>query len=179
MRILMLTLIAPYPPDSGPKIKTYNVLQYLCERHEVTLVSLVRNEQERAHAESLRRICREVYTVPFQRSRWKDARFLLKSALTGESFILSRDASPELHQLLRQLTAREHFDIIHADQLNMAPFAVDLPGGHGSLTNTMPCGRSSPAWRPGLISSGGSGCRSKRAGCGGPKHGCARALMAC
>ncbi len=129
MRILMLTLIAPYPPDSGPKIKTYNVLQYLCERHEVTLVSLVRNEQERAHAESLRRICREVYTVPFQRSRWNDARFLLKSALTGESFILSRDTSPELHQLLRQLTAREHFDIIHADQLNMAPFAVDLPGG--------------------------------------------------
>ncbi|WP_322488685.1 glycosyltransferase family 4 protein [Chloroflexus sp.] len=129
MRILMLTLIAPYPPDSGPKIKTYNVLQYLCERYEVTLVSLVRNEQERAHAESLRRICRDVYTVPFQRSRWKDAHFLLKSSLTGESFILSRDASPELHQLLRLLTAREHFDIIHADQLNMAPFAVDLPGG--------------------------------------------------
>lgn len=129
MRILMLTLIAPYPPDSGPKIKTYNVLQYLCERHEVTLVSLVRSEQERAHAESLRRICHAVYTVPFQRSRWKDARFLLKSALTRESFILSRDASPELHQLLRQLTACEHFDIIHADQLNMAAFAVGLPGG--------------------------------------------------
>jgi glycosyltransferase involved in cell wall biosynthesis len=129
MRILMLTLIAPYPPDSGPKIKTYHLLQYLCAHHEVTLVSLVRNEQERKNAESLRRICREVYTVPFQRSRWKDARFLLKSALTGDSFILSRDASPELHRLLHTLTSREYFDIIHADQLNMAPFAVDLPGG--------------------------------------------------
>ncbi len=129
MRILMLTLVAPYPPNSGPKIKTYNVLQYLCERHEVTLVSLVRTPQERAHAESLRRICREVYTVPFQRSRWKDAGFLLTSALSGASFILSRDASPELRRLLHRLTAGEHFDIIHADQLNMAPFAVDLPAG--------------------------------------------------
>ncbi|WP_298817348.1 glycosyltransferase family 4 protein [Chloroflexus sp.] len=129
MRILMLTLVAPYPPDSGPKIKTYNVLQYLCAHHDVTLVSLVRNEREQTHAESLRRICREVYTVPFQRSRWKDARFLLRSAFTGQSFLLSRDASPELHRLLHRLTTREYFDIIHADQLNMAPFAVDLPGG--------------------------------------------------
>jgi glycosyltransferase involved in cell wall biosynthesis len=129
MRILLLTLVAPYPPDSGPKIKTYNVLQYLCERHEVTLVSLVRSVQEQVNAESLRRICREVYTVPFRRSRWKDARFLAISALTGASFILSRDASPELQRLLHRLTTREHFDIIHADQLNMAPFAVDLSGG--------------------------------------------------
>lgn len=128
MRILMLTLVAPFPPDSGPKIKTYNLLQYLGRHHEVTLVSLVRSEQERAHAESLRGLCKAVYTVPFRRSRLRDALHLAGSMLTGSSFIMSRDASPELRALLRDLTDREQFDIVHPDQLNMAQFAVDLPG---------------------------------------------------
>jgi glycosyltransferase involved in cell wall biosynthesis len=128
MRILMLTLVAPYPPDSGPKVKTYNLLQYLGRHHEVTLVSLVRSAQERAHAESLRSLCKAVHTVPFRRSRLRDAQHLLVSSLTGESFIMRRDASPELDALLRDLVRRETFDIIHADQLNMARFAADLPG---------------------------------------------------
>jgi len=128
MRILMLTLVAPFPPDSGPKVKTYNLLQYLGRHHEVTLVSLVRSEQERAHAESLRGLCKAVYTVPFRRSRLRDAAHLARSLLTGRSFIMSRDASPELRALLAELTRREQFDIIHPDQLNMAQFAVDLPG---------------------------------------------------
>lgn len=129
MRILMLTLVAPYPPDSGPKVKTYNLLQYLGRRHDVTLVSLVRSERERAHAESLRGLCREVYTVPFQRSLRRDAWYLARSLLRGESFIIQRDAAPELETLLNDLTQREKFDIIHADQLNMARFAVRLRGG--------------------------------------------------
>ncbi len=128
MRILMLTLVAPYPPDSGPKIKTYNLLQYLGRNHDVTLVALVRTAQERAHAESLRGLCRAVYTVPFRRSRLRDAYYLARSLLTGSSFIMSRDESPELRRLLADLTSREQFTIIHPDQLNMAQFAVDLPG---------------------------------------------------
>lgn len=128
MRILMLTLVAPFPPDSGPKVKTYNLLQYLGRHHEVTLVSLVRSEQERAHAESLRGLCKAVYTVPFKRSRLRDAVHLARSLATGSSFIMSRDASPALRALLADLTSREQFDIIHPDQLNMAQFALGLPG---------------------------------------------------
>jgi glycosyltransferase involved in cell wall biosynthesis len=129
MRVLLLTLIAPFPPDSGPKVKTYNLLQYLAQRHDVTLVSLVRSEQERGAAEALRPLCEAVYTVPFRRSRLRDVFFFARSLLRGESFIMSRDASPELERLLAELTSRSHYDIIHADQLNMARFALGLPGG--------------------------------------------------
>ena len=54
MKVLLLTLVLPYPPDSGPKIKTYHVLRYLAQRHEVTLVSFIRSEDELRHAEALR-----------------------------------------------------------------------------------------------------------------------------
>ena len=45
MKTLLLTQVLPYPPDSGPKVKTWNVIKYLARRHEVTLVSFVRGDQ--------------------------------------------------------------------------------------------------------------------------------------
>ncbi len=129
MRILLLTQVLPFPPDAGPKVKTYNLLQYLARHHEVTLVSLVRSAAEAERADALRDLCAEVYTVQLNRSRPRDLYHLAGSMLSGDSFLMRRDESHELHTLLRELTRRQSFDIIHADQLNMAQFAVDLPAG--------------------------------------------------
>ncbi|RRR69442.1 MAG: glycosyltransferase [Candidatus Viridilinea halotolerans] len=129
MRILLLTQVLPFPPDAGPKIKTYHLLQYLAQHHEVTLVSLTRSAAEEEHAQVLRRICSAVHTVRLTRSRGRDAYYLATSMLRGASFLMQRDQCAALDALLRDLTRRQHFDIIHADQLNMAQFAVDLPGG--------------------------------------------------
>ncbi len=129
MHILLLTQVLPYPPDSGPKVKTYHLLRHLAAHHEVTLVSLVRSPAEVARAQELRDLCAEVHTVPLRRSRLRDAYYLARSLLRGESFIISRDHSAALHALLAKITAQRSFDIIHADQLNMAQFAVGLPAG--------------------------------------------------
>src|SRR5262245_29259495 len=127
MRVLMLTQVLPYPPDSGPKVKTYHLLRYLAERHEVTLVSLVRSQAEETHAETLRAFCAAVHTVPLARSRLRDVYHLARSAVAGLPFIIARDESRALRRLLDELTRKTYFDIIHADQLNMAQFALDLP----------------------------------------------------
>lgn len=129
MQILLLTQILPYPPDAGPKVKTYRLIQHLAQHHELTLVSLVRSEEEARRAEQLRGMCAEVYTVPLSRSRLRDAYYLAQSLTTNTSFIMARDACPALDDLLARLTARTHYDIVHADQLNMAQFALDLPAG--------------------------------------------------
>ena len=129
MRVLLLTQILPYPPDSGPKVKTFHLLQHLARRHEVTLVSLVRSGAEAARASELRALCAEVHTVPLPRSRARDALHLARSFAAGDSFIMRRDDSPELRALLAGLASRTRFDIVHADQLNMAQYAVGLPAG--------------------------------------------------
>lgn len=129
MRILLLSQVMPFPPDAGPKVKTYHLLQYLVQHHEVTLVSFVRNAAEREAAHALRDRCVAVHTVPIQRARWRDAYHLVGSLLQNDSFLMRRDASGAMHTLLKRLTREQQFDIIHADQLNMAQFAVDLPGG--------------------------------------------------
>lgn len=127
MRILFLCQIIPYPPDAGPKVKTWHVLRYLSVRgHSVTLVAFVRDE-ERPHVAKLNDVCAEVYTVPMRRSRIKDAGYLATSIARGRSFLVERDNLAEMQRLVSRLIDRECFDYAVADQLTMAQFLLDLP----------------------------------------------------
>src|SRR5581483_3979607 len=107
MRVLLLTLVVPNPPDSGPKIKTHYLLRYLAQHHEVTLVSFVRSAAEQADAQALEGLCRAVYTVPIRRSRVRDAGYLLASLASTRPFLMLRDESAVMRRLLRDLIRRE------------------------------------------------------------------------
>ena len=129
MRILMLTQVVVYPADAGPKIKTLQVLRYLATHHQVVYCTFVRSPQEAQDAEKLREICCRVSTVPIKRSKISDARFLLESLFSGDSFILRRDDRAAMHDIVRQLLREEHIDVLHVDQLNMMRFVPpDWPG---------------------------------------------------
>ncbi len=131
MRILFLTQIIPYPPNAGPRVKTWHVLRYLAQRgHEVTLASFVRPE-EVEFVPVLERMCTAVHTVPIQRSRVADVRYWLKSHVTGRPFLIERDDLAQMRQLVRSLLAVHSFDVVHADQLTMTQFALDVKKGVG------------------------------------------------
>lgn len=122
MRVLMLTQVVVYPADAGPKVKTLQVLRHLAEQHEVVYCTFVRSPQEAQDAEKLREICSRVSTVPIKRSRMSDARFLVESLVTGDSFILRRDDRVAMQVMVRQLLCEERIDVLHVDQLNMMRF---------------------------------------------------------
>ncbi len=132
MNVLLLTQVVPFPPDSGPKIKTYHLLRHLASRHRVTLVTFTRDEQEERDAATLRELCAAVHTVHLKRSRVQDLLALGRSLARGRSWIIERDDCAAMHQLLARLVreqaaAGQPFDLVHADQLNMAQFAAPLP----------------------------------------------------
>jgi glycosyltransferase involved in cell wall biosynthesis len=125
MRILFLTQIIPYPPDAGPKVKTWHVLRYLVARgHEVILASFVRPE-EQEHVKILEDLCAEVHTVPIVRSRIKDAKYWLQSHFTNRPFLIERDDLNPMRKLVGHLLATKSIDVIHADQLTMTQFAFN------------------------------------------------------
>lgn len=127
MRIALLTQVVPFPPDSGPKIKTYSVLQYLAQRHEIHLVSFVRTPEERASAEALSGLCRSVTTVPLRRSRLKDLGYLLRSMVRGRPFLIERDDVPAMRAAVQRVIREQQIEAVHADQLSMAQYAVNAP----------------------------------------------------
>lgn len=125
MHILFLTQVLPYPLDAGPKVRAYYVLRYLARQHDVTLVSFVRASDTPEAVAHLRTYCRAVHTVPMARARVKDVGFLLESLVTARPFIITRDRSGAMNQLLRALaTGGNRWDAVHADQLWMAPYAL-------------------------------------------------------
>jgi glycosyltransferase involved in cell wall biosynthesis len=131
MRILFLTQIIPYPPDAGPRIKTWHVLNYLAERgHEITLVSFVRPE-EQPFISDVKRVCAQVHTAPIRRSQLKNIFYLAKSQLTRRPYLIERDDLGEMRSLVDGLLQRESFDYALADQLTMTQFLIPKGGPKG------------------------------------------------
>ena len=132
MRILLLTQVLPYPPDSGPKVKTWNVLKYLAGRHDVTLVSFVRGDQS-GDVARLRRYCRQVLTVPMKRGFAQDGMAMARSLCSAQPWMMLRDDQHEMRQLVDRLSKEVAFDVAHADQLNMAQYALRVRGARRVL----------------------------------------------
>ncbi len=132
MKILLLTQVLPYPPDSGPKAKTWNVLKYLVQHHEVTLVSFVRGDKS-AEIRVLENYCEAVHTLPMERSLLRDGWAMLRSLFSGQPWMMVRDDRAAMRQLLARLVAETQFDIAHADQLNMAQYAERVSGARTVL----------------------------------------------
>jgi glycosyltransferase involved in cell wall biosynthesis len=128
LKILLLTQVLPYPPDSGPKVKTWNVIKYLSLHHDVTLVSFVRGDQQH-DIEVLKKYCREVHTVEMDRSIIKDGMALVRSMVTGLPWLIARDRRSAMVTLIRSITTEQAFDVVHADQLNMAQYAAAVERG--------------------------------------------------
>lgn len=128
MNILLLTDGVPYPPDSGPRVKTYQLIRYLATRHRVTLVCLGRDPGERELAAALLPLCAAVHVVPAVSSLRRRV-----GALFGRlPHAVACPDSPELHALLARLVAEAGagaapFDLVHADQLAVTPYAEALP----------------------------------------------------
>jgi glycosyltransferase involved in cell wall biosynthesis len=130
MRILILAQVLPYPPDSGPKVKTYGSVRALAALHDVTVLAFSRSDAEDRCARQLAAQCGcTVHTVPLRRGRRHDLLAAGYALLTGQSFILARDRRRAMHQMVHRLLNAQPYDVIHVDQLNMAQYVPKRFGG--------------------------------------------------
>jgi glycosyltransferase involved in cell wall biosynthesis len=128
----LLTQVLPYPPDSGPKVKTYNVLKYLAQYHDVTLVSFVRGDQS-ADVTHLQTYCKAVHVLPMARGAVRDGVAMLRSFASNQPWMMVRDDRSAMRDLIDKLAAENKFDVAHADQLNMAQYAQRVKGARTVL----------------------------------------------
>jgi glycosyltransferase involved in cell wall biosynthesis len=138
MRVLFLTQVLPYPLDAGPKVRAYYTLRHLAQRHAVSLLSFARPSDSPDAVEHLRTICEAVETIQIQRGRMRDVWHLARSLVRDTPFLIERDRNADMLRSIRarfgaaQVTEARSggsgeapgFDVIHADQLWMAPYAL-------------------------------------------------------
>lgn len=128
MKILMLTPYLPYPPDSGGQIRTLNLLKYLSKNNDITLVSLYKNEEDKAYTKELQIYCKEIHLCKRAKFPWQPS-IILKSIFSLLPFLIVRNYSIEAKDLVEKLLDKNKYDVIHAETFYIMPHIphVDTP----------------------------------------------------
>ncbi len=120
MKILMLTPYLPYPLLSGGQIRTYNLLKKLANKHDVTLFSLIKDNDEKKYVPELEKYCKNVKV--FKRSSKPfTLKNILKTAFSSYPFLVIRNHAPEIISAVEEELAKNKYDLIHAETFYMMP----------------------------------------------------------
>jgi sugar transferase (PEP-CTERM/EpsH1 system associated) len=123
MRILCLTSRLPYPPNRGDRLRAFHFIEHLSQEHDLSLVSFIADEAERAHLPSLRAYCRDVQVIPMSPVR---------SALSAALNIWRREPLQALYYRLGamrravdDMVATTDFQAAYVHLFRMAPYVAD------------------------------------------------------
>jgi Glycosyltransferase len=120
MKILMLTPYVPYPPSSGGQIRTFNLLKYLSQKNQITLVCLYKNNEEKKYLKTLQNYCNKIYPCKRAEKPWQ-IKNIIKTIFSPLPFLIVRNFSNEAKKTIEFLLKNEKFDVIHAETFYIMP----------------------------------------------------------
>lgn len=123
MRLLCLTPRLPYPPNRGDRLRAFHFIEHLSRDHELTLVSFIAGEEERAYIRPLQQYCREVHVL--KRSAVRSAVTIGLNLWRSEPLqsLYYRDSA--MQQLVGQLVSESSFDAAYIHLFRMAPYLAN------------------------------------------------------
>lgn len=124
MKILFLCHRIPYPPNKGDKLRAFNIIRYLSEKHDVYLVSLFDDIRDIGHKAELEKYCAGVslfYIHPLY-SKIKAMLWLIG----GKSMTLGYFYCQKAMKAVQSLVKDVRFDAIFVYSSSMAQYADSL-----------------------------------------------------
>src|SRR6202050_4644079 len=119
MKILWVKAGGLVPPDTGGKIRSYNILLQLAKHHEITFFSFYAAHDNDVHAE-LSKIFQRVIRIPLDLPPAKSAGELLDYVVhffSREPYSLTKYCRPVVRRKLRALLQEETYDVVLCDFL--------------------------------------------------------------
>lgn len=111
LKLLMITIELPYPPNAGGRIKSWNMLQYLTKHFEVGLVCPLKYGQEYLDEFRSKTLLREFYYDVVEKDR--SASNLMKSYINGIPLNVYRSSSRNLKETVAEIA--DNYDILLLD----------------------------------------------------------------
>lgn len=126
MKILLVAHRAPFPPDSGAKIRSFNMIRHLARTgHEVTVASLLRDKSEARQVEGLSQYCSQVILEQIG-SKTAIMRMLTRLPTTVPSS-MGYFYAPRLKKRIAAALQHQDFDFIIVHSSSVAPYVADVP----------------------------------------------------
>lgn len=121
MKILFLAHRAPYPPDKGDKIRSFNLLSQMSKRHQISLAYWIDDNRDVEHATVLSSICRgKIVAAPL--GRLSASCRALWSLARGKSFTEGYYYSSRFQARVDDLIRDDQPDLVFVFSSAMAPY---------------------------------------------------------
>ena len=127
MRILFLSRWFPYPADNGAKIRVFYLLKGLASRHQVDLISFHEEPVGEGQIAEMQNLCTGVTTLPYKPFAPTGLKAILGFFATKPRSVIDT-FDPEMMAEVRRAVSRHSYDLIIASQIDMAPYALEIPG---------------------------------------------------
>ena len=126
MKVLYICHRFPYPPKRGGKIRPFNMIRHLAGNHDVHVASIVRSAQEAKEGEGLAQHCFHYemarVRIPVQLLR------MIGRLPTPTPSSMGYFYSPQIARRVREMLARERFDLIFVHCSSVAQYVEDVRG---------------------------------------------------
>lgn len=129
MKILFITQFLPFPPDTGGKIKTYQTLKILSQKHQIYLISFVEKKSDLKHEKNLKKFCygMKTFVTPIITQSHRE---LKQKAILGivnpKPFRVQKYFLKEAVNFISQLSEKENFEAVHCDHETSIPYLVHV-----------------------------------------------------
>jgi polysaccharide biosynthesis protein PslH len=125
MKILFACHRFPFPPNRGGKIRPFNMIRHLCQKHEIFVASVAHTQQELDEGAGLSEYCAEIYAevVP-EKLRWLQAVRALPSTTPSSVAYFS---SSRLRERVKAAARRVSFDTVIVHCAFAAQYVLKIP----------------------------------------------------
>ncbi len=123
MKILVILSRLPYPLEKGDKLRAYNQLRELNERHEIILCCLTEQKVTTTQTNKVSAICSELHI--FELSRIRVYFNLLLAIFSRKPFQVHYFYQRSIHRRIEELINRSEPDHIYCQLIRTAEYAKD------------------------------------------------------
>jgi sugar transferase (PEP-CTERM/EpsH1 system associated) len=122
MNILFLVHRIPYPPDKGDKIRSYNVVRYLSQNHDIYLGTILDGGNIDISLSNFKRRLKDICAV-----KQKGKLRLIKSVFTRAPFSVSNFYDEELQDYVDRILETKKIDTVICFCSSMAEYIFQTP----------------------------------------------------
>lgn len=120
MKILMLTPYLPYPPSSGGQVRSFNLIKNISKKHEITLFSLIKTDEEKKYIPELEKFCKSVKVFKRPEKAWT-LKNIIKTGFGFFPFLVVRNWSRDEKEEVAKELATGTYQLIHAECFYVMP----------------------------------------------------------